>query len=443
MAELKILQPDLLPKPVVHSPKPGSWWKPWATRIYRFGVVAAVVWLVHANAVRTKVQGDAPIKPEEVRQLLPNAAKLEPDPSERMGLFVLDAKGGQVGYALRTSPHADKITGYVGSTDTLVVLDATMKVVGLRIRSTHDTKEHVFEKVAVDENYTTKWNGMTWDQVAAYEPRVGYDDVAGASLSSMAIANGIKYRFRVAKDAAEAPLPAVRWSWNDLGLVAVLAVAGLFAFTSLRSKAWARRAFQVVLIGYVGFVNGQILSQSLMAGWAVGGVPWRLAPGLALLLAAALVVPWTTRRQLYCSQICPHGAAQELVGRLSRWKLKIPVGVDRGLRWLPPLLLGLVLFVTMFGLPFSLADVEPFVAYQVWLATAVSVGIAVAGLIVAAFVPMAYCKYGCPTGLVLSFVRSHGRADGFGRRDLGAGLLVLGVLALYLRYDAVHWWIYG
>ena len=34
---------------------------------------------------------------------------------------------------------------------------------------------------------------------------------------------------------------------------------------------------------------------------------------------------------------------------------------------------------------------------------------------------MAYCKYGCPTGLVLSFVRSHGKADGFGRREVGRG----------------------
>jgi NosR/NirI family nitrous oxide reductase transcriptional regulator len=439
MPELKVIQPA-----AATPPKPGSRWKSLAMRLYRLGVVVAIVWLVHANAVRAKVLGDAPVKLEEVRQLLPATTKLEPDPSERLGLFALDAGGQRVGYALRTSPQADKITGYVGSTDTLIVLDATMKVVGIRIRSTHDTKEHVFEKVAVDDNYMTKWNGMGWDQVAAYEPRVGYDDVAGASLSSMAIANGITHRFRVAEEAAAAPPPAVRFGWNNAGLVAVLAVAVAFAFSSrLRGKPWARRAFQVVLVGYVGFANGQILSQSLMSGWAVAGVPWRLAPGLALLLAAALVVPWTTRRQLYCSQICPHGAAQELAGRLSKRKLHLPGSVDRGLRWLPPLLVVLVLIVTMFELPIDRADVEPFVAYQVWLASGVAIAIAVGGLLAAVFVPMAYCKYGCPTGLVLSFVRSHGRADGFGRRDLAAGLLVLGVLVLYLRYDQVRWWIYG
>jgi hypothetical protein len=42
---------------------------------------------------------------------------------------------------------------------------------------------------------------------------------------------------------------------------------------------------------------------------------------------------------------------------------------------------------------------------------------------------------------VLSFVRSHGRADTFGRRDYAAGLLVLLTVALYMSYGAVHHWI--
>jgi hypothetical protein len=54
---------------------------------------------------------------------------------------------------------------------------------------------------------------------------------------------------------------------------------------------------------------------------------------------------------------------------------------------------------------------------------------------------MAYCKYGCPTGMVLSFVRSHGKADVFGRRDVAAGLMVLLVVALYMGYGPVHHWI--
>src|SRR5213079_2379110 len=117
------------------------------------------------------------------------------------------------------------------------------------------------------------------------------------------------------------------------------------------------------------------------------GMPWRIAPALALLGAMALIVPWTSRRALYCSQICPHGAAQEWVGRLSRRKLHLPRGLDRGLRWLPPLLVAFVLTVTMWKLPIDLADVEPFDAYLIRTASVATIVIAVVGLVAAAFVP--------------------------------------------------------
>jgi len=103
--------------------------------------------------------------------------------------------------------------------------------------------------------------------------------------------------------------------------------------------------------------------------------------------------------------------------------------------------LAFVLAITMWQLPIDLADVEPFDAYLIRTASIASIAIAVGGLVAAAFVPMAYCKYGCPTGMVLSFVRSHGKADVFGRRDVAAGLMVLLVVALYMGYGPVHHWI--
>jgi NosR/NirI family transcriptional regulator, nitrous oxide reductase regulator len=437
--ELPVIQPEVdQPK----APPRYAWWMAWATRLYRLGVVVAIVWLIHANATRARVQGDAPVRLGEIQVLLPTAAKFDPDSSERRGLFVLDRDGRRIGYALRTMPEVEGITGYAGWTDTLLVLDADDRVIGISIRRTEDTKEHVFKKVAIDEPFMTRLNGLTWDEVAAREAQAGYDDVAGASLSSMAIANGIRHRFRLAKDAAAAPPVPVRFDWHDAGVVAVLGVACAFTFTRVRRRTWTRRAFQLVLIGYLGFANGQILSQSLMVGWAANGAPWRIAGGLVLLLAGALIVPWATRRQLYCSQICPHGAAQELVGRLSRWRLHVPVSLDRALRWLPPMLIAMVIVVAMVGLAIDPADVEPFVAYQIRLASWISIAIAVGGLALAAFVPMAYCKYGCPTGQVLSFVRSHGKADHFRRQDLGAGALVLFVAVLY-QHGTLRMWISG
>lgn len=423
-------------------------------RLYRLAVIIAIVWLIQKQQVRLRFDTDRPIQVEEVHSFFPTAARLEPDPSERMGLWVVDAKGGTIGYALRTSPMSDKIVGYCGPTDTLVALTpdkSNPKVVGIKVRSSLDTKQHV-EDVIADEYFMGTWNGRTWDAVAGMDPKAaGIEGVSGASLTSMAIANGIRHRFQAADQAADAVRRAAREPLHvgggDIGLFALITLAMVFTFTRLRSRVWLRRAFQLALIGYVGLINGQILAQSLLAGWSASTVPWRAAPGLALLAAAALAVPWATRRQLYCSHFCPHGAAQEWAGRLGhRWMRRppaIPRGIDRGLRWLPPMLIGLVLFVTMERVPLNLAGIEPFDAYLIRTAGAATIAIAVVGLVAAVFVPMAYCKYGCPTGLVLSFVRSHGRADAFARRDVVAGLLVLGAGALYAWHHAIHHFLIG
>jgi NosR/NirI family nitrous oxide reductase transcriptional regulator len=112
----------------------------------------------------------------------------------------------------------------------------------------------------------------------------------------------------------------------------------------------------------------------------------------------------------------------------------------RGLRWLPPLLLALVVVVSVLVLPIDLAHLEPFDAYVLQSAGVATGAIALVGLVASLFVPMAYCHYGCPTGALLEFIRRHGRADRFGRRDVGA-LLLLGLAGLLVwKYHAIHAW---
>jgi hypothetical protein len=445
MPSLNVIQPGVGGKPIGVSRRVGSI----AVRIYRVAVVVTIVVLLRRHESRLRIDGDRPIRIEEARAFFPAADRLSVDSSERMGLWVLDHHGEKIGYVLRTSPMSDKIVGYSGPTDTLVALTPDKqepKVVGIKVRYSSDTKQHVADVVA-DDGFMGTWNGKTWDEIAGTDPRAaGIEGVSGASLTSMCIANGIRHRFEQSNQATKASEKAahepIHLRGSDFGLAAVIVVAMVFSFTHLRSKTWLRRSFQVVLIGYVGFINGQILAQSLLAGWASTAVPWRAAPGLALLAATALIVPLATRRQVYCSHICPHGAAQELIGRVThRWMKrppKLPRSLDHGLHWLPPMLIALVLFVTMLHVPFDLAGIEPFDGYLIRNAGAATIAVAVAGLVAAAIVPMAYCRFGCPTGMVLSFVRSHGKADGFSRRDLAAGVMVLGVIALYYWYQPLH-----
>ena len=178
-------------------------------------------------------------------------------------------------------------------------------------------------------------------------------------------------------------------------------------------------------------MNGDILSQALFAGWAQSGVPWERAPILALLSLAALLVPMATGKAFYCHQLCPHGAAQQWMRKFRKKPVRLPKRLDGILKYVPVGLLVLVVFLAFTASAHTVAILEPFDAYVWEVAGGVTIAIALISLVASAFVPMAYCRYGCPTGTVLKLFEFKKGDEGWNTRDyLSFSLLVL-ALVLY------------
>ena len=418
--------------------------KPFWLQLYRLAVLAMILVVIRDHHVRVRIHGDKPITLAEIEGFFPKAARLRADHSERAGMHVLGLDGNELGYVVRTSPVSDKILGYAGPTDTLIAFDNELKVLGIKIRRSEDTHTHVGD-VASDRYFMKSWNSMNWDQVANLDlQKAGIEGVSGATKTSMAMAEGISLRLKRANEQLAHRQP-LRIQSRDVVLAVVVVIAVAFSFTHVHGRKWFRRAFQAGVLIYVGVINGDLIAQSLLAGWAKSGVPWQTAPGLLLFVAAALVIPWAAGKPVYCLHVCPHGAAQEWLGRVTpaRWRLHLHADLANGLRWLPPLLLAAILIIVMLALPIDLVDLEPFDAYLIRSAGWATITVAVIGLLASAFVPQAYCKYGCPTGALLEFVRSHGTQDNFGKRDIAAGLMLALVALLYSNYDAINLWIMG
>ena len=410
---------------------------------YRAGVIIVLALLVHSHRVRLQIDTDFPVTLAEVQPFLPNATRLEPDP-ERMGLAIFDAKRNRIGYAVRTQPDCKNIIGYSGPTDAMLVFNTQDIVCGVKLRRSRDTYTHFFD-VSTDRYFLNLWKGKSWNQIAGMDlKKAGVEGVAGATMTSMAVARSFVFRLKDTSLAQSPPPEPISFQWSDAVLFIALAGALLIAFTPLRGKTFLRGVWQILLFIGIGFFNGQLLAVSLFSGWTASGIAWRSAPGLALVMAAALLVPWVTKQALYCQYFCPHGAAQEWIHRLApkSLRLTLPASLSAGLRWLPGLLLLFTLIVTMLLLPFELAGIEPFDAYiaRAWSWT---VGIAIAGLIASVFIPMAYCKFGCPTGALLEFIRTRGPQERFSRRDAFALILVAASLWLYFDYDQINAWIVG
>lgn len=421
------------------KPRPASHLRSLALKIYRMTVLVLIVCLIRDYYVRVRVQGQSPIELHEVKSLLPAANSLRIDHSERRGLFVLNQNRETIGYAIRTSPVSDEIIGYCGPSDTLIVFDqSTKKIAGLLIRSSGDTTSHV-KDVRNNQYFMNLWKHYSWEKLVELDLTQGdVEGVSGATMTSMGIAHAIVFRIQHSQKKMQQTQP-FQFQFNDAMLIFFCIAACLITFTRLKHVHWLRNLLKIAALIYLGFLSGDLLAESLFAGWARYSIPWRQFSGLVILATFAILIPWTSRRNLYCQSICPHGTAQELLGKISpaKKKWKIRSDVKRALRWIPGLLLGLILIIIFLRLPIDLAELEAFDAYLLTSAGVVSICIAIAGLFASLFIPQAYCHYGCPTGSIFEFMRSHGRADHFGKADFVAACLLLMTALLHQYADVL------
>ncbi len=406
-----------------------------AAMVFRLTAVLGIGWMIHAHSIRVSAQGARPIRISEVREFLPEAHDLTVDgTSARGGFHVVDQRRARIGYAVRTMPFSRNVRGYSGPSDVLMVFDADAKLAGLAIRHSYDTPSHV-EDVAKDYRFMERWNGQTWAELAGQTKIHG---VSGATRTSEAVAKSVKFRAGagLGQKPGNAGISTFSPRFHDAALV-LLAGAGI-ALAFWRKPALQRRKtwIHAAMVVYLGVLSGDLLAQSLLTGWMERGLPWREVPGLVILAAAAFAVPWATGHPVYCTHICPHG-------HLQRWLMKlIPASklrLHRDVRWslaaLPGLLLTTVLVVVFLRLPIDLAGIEPFDAWLIRGAGVATIAVAVVSLIFSAFVPMGYCRFGCPTGLLLNLVKKE--PGGFHRRDFW--LLALLLLAVWLYFGAEIW----
>lgn len=402
---------------------------------------ATLTSLAILEGINHRLGGNAPslrfpdaVEVTEVHGWFPTASALRQSRTSATMLDVVDVDGALLGRVTRSSPATDAEMGYQGPTDTLIAFDRAERVIGIQIRKSYDNEPYV--GYVRDETYfRERFNGLTVKELAKIDlDEMRVEGVSGATMTSMSIAYGLP---KAAEAALEPPAIVERRfvvAPRDIGTVTVLLVASTFCFTRLRGNRVARLAFQLVLVGYFGFVNGDMLSQALFVGWAQSGVPWRLAPGLLALVAMSLVTPTVSKKNLYCHHICPFGAAQQLIRNRLPWKLRLSSRLSRALLTIPTVLLIVVLLTAMLHWPVNLAGIEPFDAFFFLEVIGVaSIVVALTGLLASAFVPMAYCRFACPTGTFLNQLRLNAKSERFTQRDVVA--LVMLVLALGI------WWV--
>lgn len=401
--------------------------------------------LVRLGGRRPHLRFPERVELEEVQTWMPNATKLVEDQDEPTRnesaisgrMWVIDAQGNKLGWLLRSGTLVESLEGYQGPTEVLMWFDLEDHLQRAKLRRSYDNEPYV-TYVQEESSFWKRFRGLSIQQLANFDRQIkGVDGVSGATMTSHAVVDTMalaatehlelsKAYAAPSVDPNETSLLKIRWTWHDVGTIIILLLAVLIGSTRLRGLTWVSTLWSIVLIGYFGLCTGNLVSQALLVGWASAGVPWRLAPGLVLVVVIALLWPPFTKQNIYCHQLCPHGAAQRLVkGRLRIWK--VPAGLSRWLRWFPGTLLIMIVIATLTNQKWNIASLEPFDAYVWNVAGAASIAVAVVSLIVSAKVPMAYCKFGCPTGRLLEYSRRNRQSDRWTWQD-SAGCLIATVV---------------
>ncbi|MFT4556905.1 MAG: FMN-binding protein [Planctomycetales bacterium] len=399
---------------------------------------ATLTSLAIAESISKRLGGSVPslrfpqdLDVSEIIAEFPSAAWLPPDPQRPALLQILNAKDALLGFVFRTSPPADNLVGYQGPTDTLIMLDVDEKILGIRLRHSFDNEPYL--TYVKDEDYFLNlFNGRSLTELAeldVFEARI--EGVSGATMTSMNVADALVLAAKRVSTRSETPPPVVTTTTlvaRQLATLTVLIAGLIIGLSRLRKFRLARLILLTSVILILGQMNGDMLSLATLVGWAQNDIPWTIAVGLVAVSIVALLVPSVSRHQIYCHQLCPHGAVQQLGKKRLSVQLELPTVLRLSLPVLPFILLVWCVVVSMLHLPFSLVDLEPFDAWVYHAAGTATIAIAIIGLGASLFVPMAYCRYGCPTGALLNFIRFNSRSDVWSRTDwLATSLLLLAV----------------
>jgi NosR/NirI family transcriptional regulator, nitrous oxide reductase regulator len=368
----------------------------------RFGAAGLDEWFTKA------------LDPAAVARWFPQADRVEA--GREPGVSRVFAGERELGRILRSSRMGVTARGFNGSSDVIVALDGG-KVLGVGLLDSRDNEPYVGD-VKEELRFADGFAGRDVREILDGNPADGLT-VSGASVTAGAVISSVREMLR--RHTAEPSSTGI--PWGSLAAFAWIG-AGLFAGLSKRGSAarW-RTVFACVSVA-AGLTLGWMLGQDQILGWARHGVDASKSLPLVLLTAVALLVPVLSGKNVYCSRICPHGAAQSLLGKLNRRRFALPASWHRLLQRVPWLTLFAIWLLALLGSGLPFAHAEPFEIWSAGFYAILPAAVFSVGLIAAFFLPQAYCNYGCPTGALLKFL-THSPGS-FTRRDGIAGLLVAG-----------------
>ncbi len=300
---------------------------------------------------------------------------------------------------LYTKDFAPKIYGFGGHVPIAIGLDASGVIKDIKVLKNSETQEYISQ--ALGSGILNKWIGKNIKNA-----NTKVDAVSGATMSSTAIIESINQTIDIKNGKAVVAKSGI----NKNQLINALAVLfagllGLFMFFAPKKANKYRLVIQTSLVFVLGIWQGSMLSVAKISAWVLNGIPDYYQYSLLAILAMSIIIPLITGKNFYCYNVCPFGAAQDLVKQSIKVNLKIKV-----FKWLSHARIVILLFcflLLVFGYASYVSLLEPFSAFKPEHANKICVAIFVVSLIMSAFISRPWCKYFCPCGAFLDLFKKN------------------------------------
>ena len=330
----------------------------------------------------------------QLTRWFPDTTRIEP--LAAAGTYQVWSGDRKLGIVLRSSRMGISARGFNGTSDVIVCLDRTGgTILGAGMLGSRDNEPYVSD--VMDElKYADGFAGKAAAGLSDSEPHLV---VSGASVTAGAVVASVEEmlrRHQTAEAARGFPwIHAVALSWITLGVAVGL--------TKWGNRSRVRSAFAILSV-IAGITLGWMVSQDQLIGWSRNGLDVRPMLPLLALTAAALVIPAYTGKNVYCNRICPHGAAQTLLGKMVKKRFALPPKLHHLMRRVPWLTLLVIWLLAFSSISFPFSHAEPFETWSSGFQAILPATIFSLGLLTAVFLPQGYCHYGCPTGALLKFL---------------------------------------
>lgn len=332
----------------------------------------------------------------DVHHAFPEAVTL--DQNKDKSFSVLNSAEEEVGLVLISDELDAKHQGYGGEVPLLIALDLNKVIQGTYLLPNNETGE--FLDHIDDVKLLNTWNGLTMDTTILSKQ---VDGVTGATKSSEAII----YTF----DKTVRQYHQVAYQAHGISFVRILQVIlfVMLLFVSLSMVLKKRfRRWYIYYIGLLVLIMGlwlkKMLSLELLHTWLSSGLSWQSNWELIVILILAIVMGLMGHKKYYCNYLCPMGALQILVSKVSPFK-KRSFAIKISTLTLRTIYLSFIWASIILGLAMPLGVMEPFMAFSFNIATWSM--LAVGGLIIllSFFFNRPWCQL-CPTGCLLDSVPS-------------------------------------